>query len=356
MRVVSGGLVPIRIWARHIDDDALKQLRWLADQPWVVEAVCAMPDVHVSHGVAVGTVFATRDVVAPFALGGDLGCGIAAVCVPGAAGIDREHALDLLSSAIPVGDAVHRRGAPYVGELSTRALTRALHVTGGRQLGTLGGGNHFVELDRDVDGDLWILVHSGSRGVGSAIAEHHGRVGASVLPLDGAGAAYLRDLEVALTFAADNRKRMLDLATSVVFDLTGCEPTASTIDVHHNHASFSGELLIHRKGAIAAPVGARAVIPGSMATASYIVEGCGNPLSFSSASHGAGRRLTRTAARKTLSNEAVARALRGVSHRVAGDVREEAPQAYRDIREVLEDEQDLVTPLLRIEPIAVLKG
>lgn len=140
-----------------------------------------------------------------------------------------------------------------------------------------------------------------------------------------------------------------------MLDVLGAE-TESIIDVHHNHVQRDGERLIHRKGAIAAPAGAQAIIPGSMATASYIVEGRGEPLSFASASHGAGRVMTRTAARRTLSRDAVGRALRRVEWRVASDEREEAPQVYRDIGEVLEDQRDLVTPLLRLEPLAVLEG
>ncbi|MBI2391671.1 MAG: RtcB family protein [Deltaproteobacteria bacterium] len=366
MRVFSGGRVPIRVWARHLDDAALQQLRALADQPWVHEAVCAMPDVHVSHGVSVGTVFATRDVVVPSALGGDLGCGIAAACVPGAAaGVDLRAVLDRLAEVVPVGDAVHRSRelAPrarrldplpeHLAEapLSTRALARTRDAIGARHLGTLGGGNHFLELDRDVDGDLWILVHSGSRGIGAAIAEHHRRVG-EVLAIDrDEGRLYLRDLELALAFAAENRRRLLRAA----LDVLGAAGEA-IVDVHHNHVARDGERLVHRKGAIAAPAGARAIIPGSMATASYVVEGRGEPLSFASASHGAGRVMTRTQARRTLRRDAVDRALRRVVWRAESDVREEAPQVYRDIGEVLEDQADLVTPLLRLEPLAVLKG
>lgn len=356
MRVLTPGTrVPIRVWARHLDDDALKQLRKLADQPWVDEAVCAMPDVHVAHGVSVGTVFATRDVVVPYALGGDLGCGISAVCI-GNHEVDVRSFIDRVAQAIPVGDARHRHPQPLPAHLaeaplSTRALARTRDAIGPRHLGTLGGGNHFLELDRDVDGDLWILVHSGSRGMGAAIAEHHRRVG-EVLAIDrDEGRCYLRDLEFALAFAAENRRRIVDRV------LDALRATSETIiDVHHNHVERDGDRLVHRKGAIAAPAGARAIIPGSMATASYIVEGRGEPLSFGSASHGAGRVMTRTAARRTLSRDAVDRALRRVEWRVASDVREEAPQVYRDIGEVLADQSDLVTPLLRLEPLAVLKG
>ena len=354
MWLYEGGRVPIRCWARHLAEDALKQLRTLANQPWVCEAVCAMPDVHVSNGVSVGTVFATRDVVVPYALGGDLGCGITAACI-GRHELDLHATLDRLADAIPVGDATHRSGVlpEHLADapLSTRAHARTRDAIGPRHLGTLGGGNHFLELDRDVDGDLWILVHSGSRGLGAAIAEHHRHVG-EVLAIDrDEGRHYLRDLEFALAFAAENRRHILERALATI------SATADTIlDVHHNHVARDGDRLVHRKGAIAAPTGEQAIIPGSMGTASYIVEGRGEPLSFASASHGAGRVMTRTQARRTLSRDAVDRALRRVVVRAASDIREEAPQVYRDIGEVLEDLQDLVTPLLRLEPLAVLKG
>jgi len=364
MRVVEGGRVPIRIWARSIDDDALRQLQRLADRPWVDEAVCAMPDVHLAHGVSVGTVFATHEVVVPGALGGDLGCGIAAGVVPGAADeVDRAlvaTVLDRIAERVPVGDAVFRRGGALpsaLGELplSTRALARTRDAIGARHLGTLGGGNHFLELDRDVDGDLWILVHSGSRGLGAAIGEHH-RHGDEVLPIQREGSAYLADLQFALAFAEHNRRVMLEVALSVVAEVTRLEPSTDRIDVHHNHVALEGGRFVHRKGAIAAPAGARAIIPGSMATASYVVEGRGDPRAFSSASHGAGRRMSRTEARRSLSSAQVERSLRKIVVRSPSDVREESPQAYRDIREVLEDEEDLVTPLLRLEPLGVIKG
>jgi tRNA-splicing ligase RtcB (3'-phosphate/5'-hydroxy nucleic acid ligase) len=376
-RVVTGARVPIRIWARHIDDDALAQLHLLAGKPWVEEAVCAMPDVHVAHGVAVGTVFATRDVVVPSALGGDLGCGVVAARVEGGAlGLARptlEAIVTRLARVVPVGDAIHRRGDLPAElrdcPLSTRALGKTRDAIGGRHLGTLGGGNHFLELDRDVDGDLWVLVHTGSRGLGGAIGDHHRRVAADALgPLRCAGGdhgdhgdhepgdAYLADLSFALSFAAENRRRILERALEVVAEATQREPEEERIDVHHNHVAWEDGRLVHRKGAIAASAGAKAIIPGSMGTASYVVEGRGERSSFASASHGAGRRMSRSEARRTLSLPAVERSLRRVVHRVEGRLVEEAPAAYRDVVEVLEDEADLVTPLLRIEPLAVLKG
>lgn len=373
--------VPIHLWGRTVPPGALEQLARLAAQPWVVAHVAAMPDLHVAHGVAVGTVFATQDTVVPAALGGDLGCGMAAVRFDFPAGrlspADLRRVLEALGQHVPVGDATHRgRGAPVpdallAAPLSTSALEHARARLAPRHLGTLGGGNHFLEVDRDGAGDLWLLVHSGSRGLGAAIAAHHLRVASQLghgdlpgLRADTpAGQACLTDLAWALDFARANRDALMQRAVEVLTASTGAAPDpASRLDVHHNFVRWETHdgqrVLVHRKGAIAAPRGARALIPGSMGTASYVVEGLGEATSFASASHGAGRVLTRREARAELSPERLRHALRRVvfDERRLRALVEEAPAAYRDVREVLDDEADLVRPLLRLEPLAVLKG
>lgn len=373
--------VPIKVWARALPDGVMRQLEQLASEPWAVEHVAAMPDAHVANGVAVGTVFATHGVVVPAALGGDLGCGVSALRFdfPAARLSSAELArlLEDLGRHIPVGDAVHRGKlsplSPELSspELSTAALEHTREWLGPKHLGTLGGGNHFVELDRDAGGDLWLLVHSGSRGLGSAVAAHHLRAAARHglgtirgLPLGTAeGAACKQDLEWALLFARANRELLVRRAAEVVSERCGAPPDwASQVDVHHNfvreEVHFGRPLLVHRKGAIAAPPGARAIIPGSMGTASYLVEGLGAAEAFQSASHGAGRRLTRREAREQIGSRQLEHSMRRVvfDRSRARALVEEAPEAYRDIREVLEDEAELVRPILRLEPIAVLKG
>ncbi len=373
--------VPIWVWGRTVPDGALDQLERIASQPYVVEHVAAMPDLHVAQGVAVGTIFATIDTVVPSALGGDLGCGMSAVrfnCP--ASRLSRSmlrQVLEAWEKHIPVGDATHRGKGAAVPEsvhslpLSTGALEHAKLRLAAKHLGTLGGGNHFIELDRDGGGDLWLLVHSGSRGLGSAIAAHHVRAaqGASYGSIPGlrcdteAGRACLFDIDAALSFARANREALVTKASAVIVELTGQEPDLTTrIDVHHNFVRaeqhFGRRLLVHRKGAVAAPSGERALIPGSMGTASYVVEGLGEAQSFASASHGAGRVMTRREARAQIRPDRFTQSMR----RVVFDERrrmalvEEAPAAYRDIGEVLEDEADLVRPIIRLEPIAVLKG
>jgi tRNA-splicing ligase RtcB len=376
-----GQRVPVHVWARDASPDTLKQLVRIASRPYVVRHVAAMADAHVAHGVAVGTVFATANMVVPRALGGDLGCGIAATRLSLPAGaLDRrtlERIVEALGRAIPAGDAVHRGGGVpvpddlHATDLSTNALSRTRDALAKKHLATLGGGNHFLELDRDAGGDTWLLVHSGSRGLGAAIAAHHVHVADAFDsdPLAGidaempTGRAYLDDLAWALAFARANREALAERALSVIAEVLQTDVVAEDhLDVHHNYVAretWDGEsLLVHRKGAVCVPQGTRALVPGSMATASYVVEGLGCALAFDSCSHGAGRVLTRTEARAQIRPAALARDMRRIvwPAQLARKLVEEAPSAYRDITEVLEDQRDLVVRERRLEPIAVLKG
>jgi tRNA-splicing ligase RtcB len=285
-----------------------------------------------------------------------------------------------LNRAIPTGDATHRGRGVHVPDdllaapLSTGSLEHAREALSRRHLGTLGGGNHFIEIDRDAEGGLWLLVHSGSRGLGSAIAHHHAKAasGAAVgveddlpaLDLEApAGAAYIRDLGWALGFARANRRSLEARAIEIIGNLlpVRLEPEEG-IDVHHNFVAreswLGRDLLIHRKGAVATPEGTMALIPGSMGTASYVVEGLGASDSFGSCSHGAGRVMTRKQARARVRPRALAHAMRRVVYpeHLVRHLVEEAPTAYREITEVLDDQKDLVRRRVRLEPIAVLKG
>jgi tRNA-splicing ligase RtcB len=376
-----GQRVPVRVWARSVSPETVRQLRRLASQPYVVEFVAAMADAHVAEGVAVGSVFATEHTVVPGALGGDLGCGMSAIRIGVDAGGLGRRELDglvrTLSRVIPTGAATHRGAGVDVPEtllepgLSTRALEHTREAQARRHLGTLGGGNHFLEVDRDPEGGVWLLVHSGSRGLGAAVAAHHARVaethGGDVLNgLDTTteqGIAYLRDLSWALAFARANREALAARALEVIADVVGIAVDASTtVDIHHNFVAretwFGRELLVHRKGAVAVPAEALALIPGSMGTASYIVEGLGNEEAFGSCSHGAGRVMSRGEARRAIAPKALAQAMRRIAYPegLAKHLVEEAPAAYRDIGKVLEDQEDLVRRRVRLEPIAVLKG
>ncbi|HZU85448.1 MAG TPA: RtcB family protein [Polyangiaceae bacterium] len=377
-----GQRVPVRLWARDASPDTVRQLQRLASQPYVTEFVAGMADAHVSEGVAVGSVFATERTVVPRALGGDLGCGMSArrIAVDPDA-LDRRALQTLvrdLERAIPTGDATHTGRGVSVPEalltapLSTGALEHAREALSRRHLGTLGGGNHFIEIDRDADGGLWLLVHSGSRGLGAAIAHHHAQAAAAGAPsgdlpgLDvesASGAAYMRDLAWALDFARANRRSLEARALEVIGNMLAVRLNAEDgIDVHHNFVAQEDwcgrELFIHRKGAVAVPPGALALVPGSMGTASYVVEGLGAADSFGSCSHGAGRVMSRKEARARVHPRALASSMRRVVYpeHLARQLVEEAPAAYRDIGEVLDEQKDLVHRRVRLEPVAVLKG
>lgn len=377
----EGQRVPVLIWSRSPPPAAVRQLQRLAAQPWVVDQVAGMPDLHLASGVAVGTVFATEHHAIPAALGGDLGCGVAALrfrChAPSLSRRQLGAALAALDRAIPTGDDVQARpGLPLPeglasSPLSTGTLNRARDRLAPLHLGTLGGGNHFLELDADAEGTLWLLIHTGSRGLGAAIREHHQAAaeapgGGALAALDTRaeeGQAYLDDTGWALRFARANRDQLARRASEILGNELGIEAEPeSRVDVHHNFLAreeHNGRpVLVHRKGAVAAPAGASVLIPGSMGTATYLAEGLGEPRSFCSCSHGAGRVMSRSEARATLTPRLLEAQLRGVvfDHRKTRSLVEEAPAAYRDIREVLEDQRELVSPRLRLEPLGVLKG
>ncbi|MBI5537504.1 MAG: RtcB family protein [Deltaproteobacteria bacterium] len=373
----SGQRVPIQSWASTIHPETIRQLQHIAGKQFVVDRVAAMADAHVADGISVGTVFATEGILVPGAIGGDLGCGMLALRLESDAPLPDRQALELLLSGlerlVPAHNARTHGQASEAAELllarplSTSALNHTRNSVVPRHFATLGGGNHFLELDRDPEGGLWLLVHSGSRGMGGAIASHHVR--AAGPPLGGlradteAGQAFLHDLAWAMDFARASRAEMADRARSELERIVGESILAGeTIDVPHNFVCkehWSGrDLLIHRKGAVAAPSGGLALVPGSMGTASYVVEGLGCELAFGSCSHGAGRVMTRGEARRRIDSRQLLHTLRHVvwpQHR-SRDLVEEAPDVYRDIRQVLEDQRDLVTRKVRLEPLAVWKG
>jgi tRNA-splicing ligase RtcB len=382
MRVIEGDdtHAPVLLWSTAASRDTVQQLRALAAQRYIVGHVAAMADAHVSEGVSVGTVFATRCELVPDALGDDLGCGVYAARLSASASqvdsVTLERALALWSRRIPAGREVHRVGASLSDslasvELSTRELTRRWSTLAPRHLATLGGGNHFLELDRSPDGSLWLLVHSGSRGVGGAIAEHHRRVAlaretGALAALDlrePSGAAFFDDLQRALAFAVANRRALAERALECLSTAIGERVAVEEdFDVPHNTVRderHDGErLLVHRKGAVRAELDERVVIPGSMGTASYVARGLGHDPAWRSCSHGAGRVMTRKEARvRVRPNALLARMGRVVFDRTrARDLVEESPDVYRDIRAVIDEQRELVAPLVRLEPLLSFKG
>ncbi len=345
-----------------------------------VRHVALMPDVHLAEDVCVGVVVATTATLYPAAVGGDIGCGMAAL------GFDVEAAsvanpitaariLSALLARVPF--VRHRRDArpSLPAGLRTRCLSAPKleyirRREGEAQLGTLGSGNHFIELQADDEGRLWLMLHSGSRGIGQAIRDHHlrscrsGRLGLRFLDAESAaGHDYLADLAWALDYADASRRHMVETVAETLDHVVRATPLAgSLVTCHHNHVrrqSHHGEALwVHRKGAIPAGAGETGLLPGSMGTFSVHVRGLGNEESLGSCAHGAGRRLSRSAARRRISVSRLGREAHGVffDHRLAPALRDEAPSAYKDLERVLHAQRDLARVTRRLRPVLVHKG
>lgn len=375
-------------------DDGAPIDRWLAEPPPAdvqaalerlrrgqdVARVAVMPDVHLSADVCVGVALATRSTLVPAAVGGDIGCGMAALAfdVPAEvldAAPTAARLLDGLYRAIPVMRHKRSTGPCLPRELAERELAHpALAAPKAReaalQFATLGRGNHFLELQSDEDGRLWLMVHSGSRGMGQAIRQAHeahgtrDRAGLCGMPADSApGRAYLHDLQWALDYAAASRARMVEVACEVIHAVLGArrdEPSFS--ECHHNFVrreEHDGELLwVHRKGAISAQQGEPGIIPGSMGAPSFHVEGRGCARSLCSSSHGAGRCMARSVARQQITSRRLHEQMRGVwfDHRMAERLREEAPGAYKDIGAVMRAQRALTRVVRRLRPRLAFKG
>jgi tRNA-splicing ligase RtcB (3'-phosphate/5'-hydroxy nucleic acid ligase) len=389
---INGGLVPIKLWAavHELESNAFRQLKAVASLPWVAHHVAVMPDVHVGRGATVGSVIAMRGAVAPATVGVDIGCGMSAVKTSLSAGRlpDSLKRLRLaIEAAVPVGRGQHTlpiwQQSPTLQLRSQALLGRFTDLEAevqrfeGRahlQLGTLGGGNHFIEVCLDSDGSVWLMLHSGSRFIGAALAERHMAAASKLLHnrqlpdpdlavfLAGTPtfAAYRRALYWAQEYAALNRELMLERLQRVLLDHfpgTSFEPA---ISCHHNYVAeehhFGEDLLVTRKGAIRAGLGELGIIPGSMGAKSFIVRGKGNPHSFESASHGAGRRLSRTQARQAFTAKDLARQTAGVECRKDRGIVDEAPKAYKNIERVMAQQQDLVEIVAELKQVICVKG
>lgn len=375
---VEGG-VPVKSWAREVDRETMKQALNLARLPCAFHHVALMPDCHVGFGMPIGGVLAAENAVVPNAVGVDIGCGMTAARTD-LEKIDRDDLVRLLEDIkdlVPTGFRHHSRPQPWEGfdrAPEIPVVMRELESSR-RQLGTLGGGNHFIEIQREEAGPVWVMVHSGSRNFGLKIATEYHRKAVrfcdrhkvrlpdrdlAYFPFDSEeGQEYYRAMLFAQEFAAANRARILETIRQVLAARLGGR-FVETLDVHHNYAAvethFGRRVVVHRKGATAAFEGRKGIIPGSQGSASYIVEGKGNLESFRSSSHGAGRRLSRREANRVLTEEVCEAAMRGIVHEAWRGRFDEAPQAYKDIDQVMADQDDLVRPLHRLRPIGVIKG
>lgn len=345
-----------------------------------VRRLAVMPDVHPSKGVCVGTAFSTRELVYPAAIGGDIGCGMGTVRLRGdVEEIDGQEVLHVLGESVPVmvrrAPAASAKGLarmPAVEELREERLRRIAERDGVLQLGTLGRGNHFVELQRDEGGSLWIMVHSGSRAMGQAVAGHYARVAEregrhaaldAVERSSAAGQNYLSDQAWCVRYARANRTAMLASAAAGLRRVLGVDADwESWMDVPHNLVAVEvhegEEVLVHRKGAAPAHAGAAGMIPGSAGTMSVHVEGRGEARSLCTSSHGAGRLLSRSDAKRVVSARDVVREMAGVvfDERRTHALRDESPSVYRDLREVMRAQRELVKTTRTLRPVVSFKA
>ncbi|AUG79986.1 Fis family transcriptional regulator [Kitasatospora sp. MMS16-BH015] len=392
---VPGIRVPIRMWTdpATVEGAAMQQLRNISSLPWL-HGLAVMPDVHLGKGATVGSVIAMRGAVCPAAVGVDIGCGMSAVKTTLTAKDlpdDLSRLRSKIEQIIPVGQGKHSdpvdprklHGHPTAGwddfwgrfdEVAPEVKWRRERAM--QQMGTLGGGNHFIEVCVDTTGAVWLMLHSGSRNIGKELAEHHMGVARSLPHNQGLVdrdlavfiadtpqmGAYRQDLFWAQEYAKHNRAIMMALFQDIVrrefpkakvgFD--------SVISCHHNYVAeerYDGvDLLVTRKGAIRAGSGEYGIIPGSMGTGSYIVRGLGNADSFNSASHGAGRKMSRTAAKKRFTTSDLAEQTKGVECRKDPGVVDEIPGAYKPIEKVIAQQKDLVEVVAQLKQVVCVKG
>jgi len=382
-QVITSERIPVKLWLDDIEPKAREQATNLAKLPFAFHHIAIMPDAHPGYGMPIGGVMATKGAVVPNAVGVDIGCGMCAVksSIDYYTADSLKKVMGLIRESVPLGFNHHKKKQVWSGfakypevEVILREEQSAQH-----QLGTLGGGNHFMEIQRDQTGFLWLMLHSGSRNFGLKIAkEYHDRARElcnkwysqipdqelAFLPLDTPEAdEYIAAMNYALAFALESRKRMMSVmkdAMEIVFPSIAWE---EPINVHHNYARmenhFGSNVMVHRKGATSAKLGELGIIPGSQGTASYIVLGKGNSDSFQSCSHGAGRRMGRKQAIRELSLADEKKLLddAGIIHSIRSEKDlDEAAGAYKDIDAVMENQKDLVDIVVKLKPLAVIKA
>ena len=387
--------VPVKIFTNDIDSDSIEQLKKMAQLQFIYSHIAVMPDVHVGKGATVGSVIPTKNAIIPAAVGVDIGCGMNAVRLNLKASqlpdnlSPLRHAID---RQVPVGYELHKQikaKASSIIPLEKRLqpiiqkhpglvrMLRKFDATWQKQLGTLGGGNHFIELCLDENQDVWIMLHSGSRGLGNVIgtyfielakkeAQHRfGHVPDKDLSYFAEGSAsfndYVEAVEWAQNYAFENRREMMRLILEAIRPLLPpFQMTKEAINCHHNYVSrenhFGEDLLITRKGAIRAGQDELGIIPGSMGARSYIVKGKANPESFCSCSHGAGRKMSRNKAKLLFSQDDLIQQTQGIECRKDAGVIDEIPSAYKDIDQVMANQSDLIEIVHTLKQILCIKG
>jgi len=394
-RELTAGRVPVKVFTHEIEPEALRQLELIAELPFVHGHIAAMPDVHFGIGAAVGSVVPTRGAIIPAAVGVDIGCGMNALRLSLTANElpdSLRHVRAAIEARVPVGFEAHDVAA--AGKRTLRALEPGLarlfdahpalekrlkkpRETWARQLGTLGGGNHFIELCLDESARVWVMLHSGSRGIGNVIGTHFielarrdmqrhvARLPHRDLAYFEEGAQHFEEYVTAVHWAQDyafgNRQEIMRLVLEALRqELPSFELMHEAINCHHNYVAieehFGERLFVTRKGAISARLGELGIIPGSMGAKSYIVRGKGNPQSLNSCAHGAGRRMSRAQARKRFKRADLEQQTAGVECRKDSGVLDEIPSAYKDIDEVMANQTDLVEIVHTLKQVVCVKG
>jgi len=396
--VLNKGRVPVKIWSPmdQVESSALDQLTNTANLPFVFKHVAAMPDVHLGHGATVGSVIATKGAICPAAVGIDIGCGMMAIKTNLDAIIVQDKIKEIRHSierSVPVGfnknskiltTVNNWKGWQTFADLNATKLHKKgendLLATCMAQLGTLGGGNHFIEVCLDLDNNVWVMLHSGSRNIGKSLAEMHiygakEEMKKMFISLPDPDLAYyveqtvqydqyMFDLHWAQEYALANREEMMrriikDISYAI-YGEDGKVQKLMEVNCHHNYVSrenhYGENVLVTRKGAVRARSGDLGIIPGSMGAKSYIVKGLGNPESFNSCSHGAGRRMSRGEAKRRFTLDDLALQTAGVECRKDEGVIDEIPGAYKSIDEVMENQSDLVETVAILKQIMCIKG
>jgi tRNA-splicing ligase RtcB (3'-phosphate/5'-hydroxy nucleic acid ligase) len=403
--------LPIKVWLEHageLEPACLEQARNLSNLPFAHGWIALMPDTHSGYGMPIGGVLATREVIIPNAVGVDIGCGVVfeqtsvkvAEVFKDAAGTRLlEVIVNEILQAIPTGFEHHKQKQTCQAANQFEKVLSGIEIKSFEQVlvqeleracfqvGTLGGGNHFIELQEDDEGYLCLMVHSGSRNVGHTLCTHFNKLAKSLskrlqppipskwdlayLPVDSPeGQAYIRWMQFALDFAHENREIMMDRVRSIVDKALAIRMKGNALEIlahhhcHHNYASYERHddqaLWVHRKGAIRVMKGETGIIPGAMGSYSYLVRGKGSAESFNSCSHGAGRKMSRHEAKKQFSLQDTLKDLelqKVVLGKVKkGDLSEESRLAYKDIDDVIKNELDLIEPVKRMKTLAVVKG
>jgi len=390
-RIISTEKLPIKLWLDDIEKGALEQAKNIANFPYALQHVAIMPDAHQGYGMPIGGVLAAKGVIIPNAVGVDIGCGMCAVKtnITKVTMEELKKVMTNIRKLIPLGMKRHKKPQDknLMPDLPCGPITKREYGNALKQLGTLGGGNHFIEVQKDTQGFLWLMIHSGSRNLGHTVATHYNRLAVKenkkkkvsipkswqlayfTMP-SSHGKDYLTDMQYCVEFAFANRKLMMTRVMEVISDyfhgpsgvLTSSD-FGKLINIAHNYAAlekhFNQKVYVHRKGATSALKDELGIIPGSQGTHSYIVRGKGNKDSFTSCSHGAGRVMSRSRARKILDFKKEKQKLDrlGVIHAIrhAKDL-DEASSAYKNIDIVMENQKDLVEIENQLTPLAVVKG